>query len=118
VTSARITQAGFALLAVMIGTITAPVLAGDSYTACVTTQHDCDRMAMITSTCCDDHCDGPSPGGPVESKVQVAPTRAPSAALVIAAAVPTTPIVAVRPQTSPPRAGPLDLPTRFARLLI
>lgn len=102
----------------MIATITAPVLAGYSYAACVTTQHDCDRMAMITSTCCDDHCDRPSQSGPVESKVQVAPTRTPAAALVIAAAVPSTRIVAVRPQTSPPHAGPLDLSTRFASLLI
>jgi hypothetical protein len=118
VTSARIAQAGFAQLAVLIMSITAPLLAGGSSAACVTSQHDCDRTAMITPACCDDHCDGPSQGGPVESKVQVTPARAPAAAFVIAAAGPPTQIVAVRPQTSPPRAGPLDLPTRFARLLI
>jgi hypothetical protein len=118
VTSARIAQAGFAQLAVMIVTITAPLLAGGYYAACVTSQHDCDRTAMITPACCDDHCDGPSQGGPVESKVQFAPTRAPAAALVIAVALPTMQMIAVRPQTSPPCVGPLDLPTRFSTLLI
>jgi hypothetical protein len=119
VKSLRPAFAALALVVALVGVSTVPAYAGPAREGCapaVKGAHDCCKTPVLKA-CCSDRSDASRQGAPAESKVQVNPnlTAAP-AIFVVDLASNVRPIV--RPQSTPLRAGPLDLPTLLSTLLI
>jgi hypothetical protein len=107
-----------ALLVAVIATTGVPVFAGQVHPLCVTKEHDCGRTAKITQCCCGDQGDTSNQGGPVESRVHLNASLIPTPGVSAITGSADLCRMIVRAHTSPPRAGPVDLPTLFASLLI
>jgi hypothetical protein len=117
VKSAPTTLSTIVLLVAVIGITGVPVFAAEVHPVCATKQHDCGRTAKITC-CCEDQGNTSNQGGPVESRVQLNASLIPAAGVsAITGSADLCPMI-VRAHISPPRAGPVDLPTLFASLLI
>ena len=118
VKSPRTMLSAIALLVAVIVATGLPALANQVHPICATQQHDCGVAARITTCCCSDEGDAANPGGPAESTVQLNASLTPVPAAFATAAFPDLCRTMVRPHTSPPCSGPVDLPTLFASLLI
>ena len=107
-----------ALVVALIGVTTMPAYAGQGRPGCTPapTAHSCCKTPILKA-CCSDPSDTSSQGAPAQSKVQLNPNLAAAPAIFVvdlASSVRST----VRPQSTPLRAGPLDLPTLLSTLLI
>jgi len=118
VKTARSKVPALVLIAVVIGAIGVPVIAGQIHPICAPKQHDCGDSARITTCCCDDQSEASNQTGPPESRVHVSPTPTVAAAVWMSTPCSSPYRSIARPHTSPPHAGPLDLLTLFASLLI
>jgi hypothetical protein len=118
VKSARSTLPAIVLIAVVIGAIGVPVIAGQMHPVCAPKQHDCGDTARITKCCCHDQGEASNQSGPAEPRVQVNPHSTFAPAVFASCDVSRLYRATLRSHTSPPRASPLDLPTLFASLLI
>jgi hypothetical protein len=78
--------------------------------------HDCCKIPVLKA-CCSDRSDTSRQGAPAQSKVQVNPNLTAAPAIFIADLASSARSI-VRPQSTPRRAGPLDLPTLLSTLLI
>jgi len=116
--SVRTKLPAFVVIAAIVGAIGVPVFAGQIHTVCATVPHDCSHALKITTCCCDGQSDTSNRGGPVEAKVQLNPMLPLDPAVFVTTALPKPHRTMVRPHTSVPRVGALDLPTLFASLLI
>ena len=106
------------LLTAIFSTATVPAFAGERHVVCVAKQHDCGKAATISQCCCGDAGDSSNANGPVESRIQIAPNVATTNLPTVVPFSATLALSLVRAAASPPRAGPVDLPTLFASLLI
>ena len=122
VKSPRITRSPIvvvmALIGSLIGTGVVPVFANQIHPVCAAKAHDCGKAARITRCCCGDQGDASNQRGTVESRVRLDAnlTPAPGVSAMTGSADPCP--MTVGAYASPPRACPLDLPTRFVSLLI
>ena len=85
--------------------------------ACVMSHHECDHTARITDCCCI-ASDASHPGGPIESRVQLAVDLSPHPIALPAGTFADTSRTSLQLHTSPPPASPPDFTTRSAPLLI
>jgi hypothetical protein len=118
VKSVRSKLPAIVLIAVVIGAIGVPVIAGQIHILCAPKQHECGTTAKITSCCCDDQGEASNQAGPAEPRVQVNPDPTFAPAVFSSSDSSSLYGATVRSHTSTRRAGPLDLPTLFASLLI
>ena len=119
VNSRRVASA-LALIVALIGASIVPVYAGTARAQCAgsaaNAEHACCKTPILTA-CCTDRSDTSTQGGPTPAKFQVTPgfSAAPAIFFVdLRNAVRSTGAI----QPTPPRAGPLDLPTLLSSLLI
>jgi hypothetical protein len=106
------------LIVALTGATSVREFAGEIHAICAARHHDCGKTATIAACCCGDHDGTSNQAGPVQSRIQVHPSLTFGAAPAVATDALTVYRTNVRPQTSPPRASPLDRPTLFASLLI
>jgi hypothetical protein len=106
-----------ALLIAMLGVAAAPALAGFPHPVCAAKQHECGQTTKISCPCCGDQSDSSNQSGSAPSTVQVVAAPVLLSGPVAAIADTTLFHTFFRTLTAP-RAGPVDLPTLFACLLI
>lgn len=104
-------------LVAIVGATAAPAFAEVVHPVCVTNQHECGKTAKIAPCCCGHQADTSNQGGPAQSRTQID-----SAAASVACAFGPSPasgyFSTMFRAHAAPRAGPVDLPTLFACLLI
>ena len=115
--SPRILLTAVALVVAILGASAAPAFAGFVHRVCVTNQHECGRTAKIAKCCCGDQADTSQKSGPAQSKTQIDTTAA-SVACAFGPSPDAVPFTTMFRAQNASRAGPVDLPTLFACLLI
>ena len=120
VKSVRSVLSAVALIVAFVGASIVPAYAGQARPACgppaATAAHECCKTPILKA-CCTNRSDQSRQSGPTQPRVQVNPnfTAVPPIFVVdLASAFRTTGAI----QPTPPRAGPLDLPTLLSTLLI
>jgi hypothetical protein len=107
-----------ALVVALVVATGAPAFAALDRPACPTAaQHHCGKVASVKPCCCMDRS-GASNQGPVESRIRPHSDLPIAGAVTALSNLPMPSPSNLRPHTAPQRAGPLDLPTLFANLLI
>jgi hypothetical protein len=108
-----------ALVAAVVSTLGANLIAwGAQHEACATQHHECDDTARIAQCCCGHASDASNQGGPVESRVRLAVDLSPLPVALVAGTFADTSGTSLQVHTSPPSISPTGLATRFAPLLI
>ena len=118
VKSARTMLSAIVLVAAVITSAGAAVLAAHVHPACAAHRHECSKSATIAKCCCGDQDAARTDSTPVQSRVEVrtdmcATPALPHAVQITAAASVLSPV-----HTSPPYLCLIDLPTLFATFLI
>jgi len=106
------------LALVAIAALNPPVAAQSTHGGCAPKHHACGGTATIAPCCCGDRSDSSNPGGPIESRGQLAADPSPIPVAISAASLTGASNAGASVHISPPRFCPVDLPTLYASLLI
>ena len=116
----RAPLSAIAIVAAMLVTGAAPLLASEpAQPACATHHHDCSQTAQMKGCCCIEQGDRSNEATPAAGKTQVAQPVADGTVVVTSAALALPGLLRhARALTTSPRSSPPDLITLFGTFLI
>jgi hypothetical protein len=115
----RARLSGIAIVAAMLVTAAAPLLACEPAPPCAAHHHDCSKTAQLKDRCCIDQGDRSNEATPAAGKTQIAQPIADATAVLTSASLALPALLRhAYALTTAPCSSPPDLITLFGTLLI